>query len=127
MVSRGEGLTALYNRFHGPEENAEDVRILRRLHCELDEAVKDAYGWADFRLDQGFHRTKKGVRFTMSEAARREVLARLLKLNHERYAEEVAAGLHDKKAKGKPGRKGRGSAARTQAAANGLLFQALDE
>jgi hypothetical protein len=29
-------------------------------------------------------------------AARCEVLARLLKLNHERYAEEVAQGLHDK-------------------------------
>ncbi len=28
---------------------------------------------------------------------RREILQRLLKLNHERYAEEVAQGLHDKK------------------------------
>ncbi|HMQ35141.1 MAG TPA: hypothetical protein PKD53_30765, partial [Chloroflexaceae bacterium] len=36
---------------------------------------------------------------TISEAARREVLDRLLRLNHERYAEEVEAGLHDKGAK----------------------------
>ena len=34
---------------------------------------------------------------TLSETARREVLARLLKLNHERYAEEVRQGLPEKK------------------------------
>jgi len=45
----------------------------------------------------GFHETKQGIRFTISEPARREVLQRLLKLNHERFAEEVAQGLHDKK------------------------------
>ena len=37
------------------------------------------------------------MRFTISEAARREVLQRLLRLNHERYAEEVKQGLHEKK------------------------------
>lgn len=49
----------------------------------------------------GFHQTKQGIRFTISEAARREVLDRLLRLNHERYKEEVAAGLHDKGTKKK--------------------------
>ena len=44
-----------------------------------------------------FHETKQGIRYTISEPARRDVLARLLKLNHERYAEEVKQGLHDKK------------------------------
>ena len=39
-------------------------------------------------------------RHTISEKARQEVLKRLLALNHKIYAEEVAAGLHDKK-KGK--------------------------
>ena len=43
------------------------------------------------------------LRFTIHEAARRQVLSRLLELNHARYAEEVAAGLHEKK-KGKRGR-----------------------
>lgn len=53
------------------------------------------------RLAYGFHQTKQGLRFPISDPARREVLARHLKLNHERYAEEVAAGLHEKgKAKG---------------------------
>ena len=77
----------------------------------MDEAVAAAYGGPDLDLGHGFYETKQGTRFTISEAARREVLARLLKLNHERYAEEVAQGLHDK-AKGKPkttGRKGKKS------------------
>jgi predicted secreted protein len=32
--------------------------------------------------------TAQGVRYTISEPARREVLARLLALNHQRYEEE---------------------------------------
>jgi hypothetical protein len=58
--------------------------------------VAAAYGWHDLDLGHGFHATKQGTRYTISEAARREVLDRLLALNHERYAEEVAAGLHEK-------------------------------
>ena len=50
-------------------------------------------------LDHGFHETKQGIRYTISETARREILDRLLELNHQRYAEELADGLHDKKAK----------------------------
>jgi hypothetical protein len=74
----------------------------------MDAAVAAAYGWHDLDLCHGFHATKQGTRYTISEAARREVLDRLLVLNHERYAEEVAAGLHDKgKAKKGTGRKGK--------------------
>jgi hypothetical protein len=63
----------------------------------MDKAVVAAYGWTELDLGHDFRETKQGVRYTISEAARREVLARLLKLNHERYAEEVAKGLHEKK------------------------------
>ena len=70
----------------------------------MDNAVAAAYGWTDLDLGHGFHETKQGVRYTISEPARREVLARLLKLNHERYAEEVKQGLHEKKGKGGAGR-----------------------
>ncbi len=63
----------------------------------MDQTVAAAYGWTDFALNHGFHETRQGVRYTISEPARREVLARLLKLNHERYAEEVRQGLHEKK------------------------------
>ena len=97
MHSRQEGLTKTYNRFHNPDETAEDIQKLRDLHIEMDRAVAAAYGWTDLDLGHGFHETKQGLRFTISESARREVLARLLKLNHERYAEEVAQGLHNKK------------------------------
>jgi hypothetical protein len=62
----------------------------------MDQAVAVAYGWDDLALDHNFHETKQGIRYTISEAARREVLDRLLQLNHQRYAEEVEAGLHDK-------------------------------
>ena len=82
-------LTDLYNRFHNPKESAEDIVRLRELRVEMDKAVASAYGWGDLDLGHGFHETAQGVRFTVSESARREVLSRLLKLNHERHEEEV--------------------------------------
>ena len=101
MLSFQEGLTKLYNSFHDPDEYAADIQKFRDLHVEMDNAVAAAYGWDDLDLGHGFHETKQGTRFTISESARREVLTRLLKLNHERYAEEVAQGLHEKRKGGK--------------------------
>ncbi len=101
MSSRVEGLTEIYNRFNDLQETSADIQRLRELHVEMDNTIADAYGWSDLDLAHGFHKTKQGTRFTISEAARREILDRLLQLNHERYAEEVAAGLHDKGAKKK--------------------------
>lgn len=66
----------------------------------MDREVANAYGWQDLDLGHDFHTTKQGIRFTISETARREVLDRLLELNHQRYAEEVTQGLHNKKSKG---------------------------
>jgi hypothetical protein len=97
MLARQEGLTKTYNRFHNPDEIAPDIQTLRDLHVEMDNTVAVAYGWDDLELGHGFHATKQGRRFTISEPTRHEVLARLLKLNHERYEEEVRQGLHDKK------------------------------
>jgi hypothetical protein len=99
MQTRQEGLTKTYNRFHDPEEKAEDIARLRTLHVEMDQAVAAAYGWSDLDLGHSFHQTKQGVRYTISEAARRAVLDRLLALNHQRYTEEVKAGLHEKGAR----------------------------
>lgn len=105
MLSRWEGLTATYNRFHDAHETSADIAQLRALHVEMDSAVAAAYGWSDLVLGHGFRATPQGERYTISEPARREVLRRLLALNHERYAEEVKAGLHDKKkAKSKKGK-----------------------
>jgi hypothetical protein len=111
MLARQEGLTATYNRFHNPKEKSADIARLRQLHVEMDNAVAAAYGWGDLDLGHGFHETPQGVRYTISEEARGEVLRRLLRLNHERYEEEVRQGLHDKKkskaSKGKKGKSGR--------------------
>jgi hypothetical protein len=58
-------------------------------------------GRTDLNLALGFHQSKRGLRYTVCEAARCVVLNRLLALNHQRYIEEVAVGLHDKGPKGK--------------------------
>ena len=57
-------------------------------------------------------------RYRWPDAIRDEVLARLLALNAERYAEEVAQGLHTKNSKkgsgqAAPGSKRRGRPAKT--------------
>ncbi len=96
MLDRWEGLTDTYNRLHSAKETSDDIAGLRALHVEMDHAVAAAYGWGDLDLGHGFHETPQGVRFTVNAAARRELLARLLRFNHERHAEEVAAGLHEK-------------------------------
>lgn len=91
------GLTETYGRFHDSSDLDPKMRKLRDCHLEMDRLVADAYGWDDLDLAHGFYETKQGTRFTISESTRREVLARLLKLNHDRYAEEAARGLHDSK------------------------------
>lgn len=73
----------------------------------------EAYGWGDISLEHGFQNTPQGTRFTISDRARRDVLDRLLALNHERHAEEVRQGLHQaesaRKASSKSRKKGRAS------------------
>ena len=93
------GLTRTYNRVHDAREHDPDIVRLRDLHVDLDHAVRDAYGWSDLDLDHHHWETPQGMRFTVSPEAKDELLARLLELNHERYAAEVAAGLHEKRGK----------------------------
>ncbi len=105
MNARNAGLTATYNRFHDQNNHDADIGELRDLHVEMDHAVSVSYGWKSLKLDHGFYPTKQGIRFTLAEDARREVLDRLLKLNHERYAEEVVAGKHETAKKPKKSQK----------------------
>ena len=105
MVAADEGMTKTYNRFHKVEERSEPIRRLRELHAELDRAVLRAYGWHDLADElrpeylteetEDDH-TYQGRYFWPSEA-RDRVLARLLALNAERHAEEVAADLAPRK------------------------------
>ena len=97
MVHRGLGLTKIYILVHNPDDRDPAILHLRFLHTELDNVVRDAYGWSDLELDHHHWETPQGTRFTVSPAAKDELLDRLLELNHQRYAEEVAAGLHDKR------------------------------
>ena len=106
MESHAIALNETYGHFNDGSQNAKDVRQFREAHVEMDQAVAAAYGWTDLDLGHGFHETKQGIRYTISEPARREVLDRLLMLNHERYAEEVAQGLHETSRKTKAARKG---------------------
>ena len=74
---------------------------LRRLHVELDTAVRDAYGWQDLPLEHDFYEVETlpendRVRYTISPAARKELLKRLLAENHRRAAAESATSISPK-------------------------------
>ena len=106
------GLTKIYNLFHDRDLSSERVAKiskkdadtanlgfealleLRRLHVALDIAVRDAYGWQDLDLEHDFHEVETlpendRIRYTISPAARREVLKRLLAENHARTGTEA--------------------------------------
>ncbi|HZM84908.1 MAG TPA: DNA methyltransferase [Candidatus Limnocylindrales bacterium] len=103
MLARQAGLTATYNLVNDPGCHDEDIMELRRIHRAIDEAVCRAYRWNDLvekGLDHGFHAAGRETRYTVGPAMQREFVDRLLELNHERHAEEVKAGLHDKKKRG---------------------------
>ncbi|MBW4705182.1 Eco57I restriction-modification methylase domain-containing protein [Micromonospora sp. RL09-050-HVF-A] len=89
MLRRGLGLTRLYNLVNESRvadgDDAEVAR-LRQIHVELDEVVMAAYGWSDVPLDHGFHTYRQMERWTVSPAARVEILDRLLAENLRRAA-----------------------------------------
>jgi len=85
MLDRQLGLTKLYNLVHDPAYSDRDVLRLREL---IDLATLAAYGWSDLDPQVGRHRTKIGVRWTVSPAARFELLDRLLAENHARAARQ---------------------------------------
>ena len=122
MLKLDIGLTKLYNLYHNPDLSVpvvvkeakcpevdavwavEKITALRSLHKTIDETVRDAYGWHDIPLQHGFHELEflpenDRVRYTISTPARKAILSELLKLNHARHAEEVAAGLVDENGK----------------------------
>lgn len=92
MLARDLGLTKLYNLVDDPQitDSADpDVAQMRAIHIKLDQAVIEAYGWSDISLDHGFHTYRQMQRWTVSPAARVEILDRLLEENHRRAAEEA--------------------------------------
>jgi hypothetical protein len=94
MLRRRLGLTSLYNLINDPaitDSSDPDVARMREIHVELDNAVMDAYAWWDIALDHGFYSYRQMERWTVSPAARVEILDRLLEENHRRAAEQAAA------------------------------------
>ncbi|MBY0112274.1 MAG: hypothetical protein K2Y21_05595 [Phycisphaerales bacterium] len=95
------------------EQSLAGLLELRRLHVALDTVVRDAYGWQSLDLQHDFYEVETlpendRVRYTISPVARKEVLKRLLALNHERAKAEQAAAAP---AVAKPARAKRASAA----------------
>lgn len=91
---KGEPTITLQEAIHG-------ILKLRELHVQMDMAVLDAYGWNDIQLRHDFYEVdylpeNDRIRFTIHPDARKEVLKRLLELNHRIHEEEVKAGLWDK-------------------------------
>jgi hypothetical protein len=118
MLRNNEGLTQTYNRFHDPDEGAQDILKLRDLHAAVDRAVLDAYGWADiepsceFILDYANEeeenlgkpsKRKKPYRYRWPDDVRDEVLGRLLELNAQRAKDEGLAGKQANPAKKRRG------------------------
>lgn len=114
------GLTKTYNLFHTNGLNTQDVQIrskqtrevsalaldglllLRKLQAELDTAVLVAYNWADIQLNHNFYEVdylpeNDRVRYTIHPDARKEILKRLLELNHNIRTNEEKMGLWNKK------------------------------
>ncbi|QQD22782.1 ATP phosphoribosyltransferase regulatory subunit [Oceanospirillaceae bacterium ASx5O] len=89
---RQEGLTKIYNRFHDPKERGDDIVEFRLLQINLDRAVIKCFGWGEIDLNHGFHETKQGLRYTICEKSRLEILENLLETNHQRYQEEIDLG-----------------------------------
>lgn len=114
MSARQEGLTRVYNRFHDPNDTSEDIAGLRSKQIEMDRLVVLTYGWKDLDLAHDFHETKQGIRFTISNTARVDLLQRLLDLNHERHSAESLSG-NQKKGKAGSRRKAEKDAGSTPA------------
>lgn len=84
------------------DEAIQGILKLRELHLQMDEAVLNAYSWTDIQLRHDFYEVdylpeNDRIRYTIHPEVRKEVLKRLLELNHQYFEEEVKKGLHKKK------------------------------
>lgn len=84
------------------DEAIQGILKLRELHVRMDEVVLEAFGWTDIQLKHDFYEVdylpeNDRIRFTIHPDARKEILKRLLELNHQYFEEEVKKGLHKKK------------------------------
>ncbi len=93
MDAEGIGLTQLYNKVRDKAIGDSAIVKLRKLQCDMDQSVMNAYGWEDIDLDHDFRTVPylpngDAIRYTISESARIEILRRLGELNLLRYKED---------------------------------------
>ena len=116
MLKMQLGLTKTYNLVHTKDLTVEnvlknckqnkevcesayqDILKRRQLHKQMDNTVLKAYGWGDINLAHDFYEVdylpeNDRIRFIISPEARKEILKRLLKLNHEIHEKEVKENL----------------------------------
>jgi len=109
LSRRTIGLTDLFNLFHNRDlSNDTDLINLRKVFTEIDHYLLKIYSKEHSHVFSGFPAIehdfyeidylpeKDNIRYTISPEARKEVLKRLLLLNHERFEEEIKQGLHKK-------------------------------
>ncbi|SHG54668.1 hypothetical protein SAMN05421866_0786 [Chryseobacterium oranimense] len=115
MKSMNLGLTKIYNFFHNKDlrvdentsvDNYNDILRLRNLQVKLDIAVLNLFGWSDINPNHNFYDIEylpenDRTRFSIHPEARKEILKRLLSLNHQRYNEEVSENSKNIKTKHK--------------------------
>jgi hypothetical protein len=92
-------LNEIYNLFHDPNCKMDEIIELKKLHIEIDKVLVAAYGWSGLKLNHNYYETKQGIRFTFEDNVRREILNRLLSLNHQRYETEIKSSKGAEKTK----------------------------
>jgi len=55
MIESNIGITKLYNKFHSPKFQSEDICELRRLQESIDNEILNYYGWSDLCCSFGFN------------------------------------------------------------------------
>ncbi len=117
------GLTKTYNLFHDNNLNdgnniwlkkhlqkydeinyseiKDNINKLRDLQVRLDNIVLSSYGWSDLNLKHDFYALEHltgndRTRFTIHPDVRKEILKRLLLLNHQHYNEEISKSSYIK-------------------------------
>ena len=80
----------------------EQMEKFRSLAEKINEIFLDVYGWKDIQLVHGFYELEylpenDRIRYTIHPEARKEILKRLLKLNHQIYNTEIKLDSHFEK------------------------------
>ena len=82
MLKHKLGMSEFYNKVNDKENKEIEVEKLRELISNLDLSVLSAYGWDDIPLEHGFHTDKGVTKWGIDTISKKEILSRLLNLNH---------------------------------------------